>query len=103
MARSHHNHENIDIENAVSQTIYFDKQQLFENNTDNHKMSNTPKPTKEQEHENSFRRKLLREYITSRPEDPDLICPYINLDKYLLSQVITNIKTLGKKWKKNLE
>ena len=65
MARSHHNNKNIDIENAVSQTVYFDEQQLPENDTDNHEMSSTPKPTKEQEHESSFRRKSLKEYITS--------------------------------------
>ena len=73
MAKSHHDNKNIDIESAASRTVRFDKQQLLENDTDNHKMSSTPKPFKEQEHKSSFRRKSLREHITSQPEDPDLV------------------------------
>ena len=66
-------------------------------------MSSTPKSTKKQEHENFFRRKSLREHITSQPEDPDLVCLYIDLNKHLLSQVITSIENLGKELKKNPE
>ena len=73
MARSHHDNENIDIESAASRTVRFDEEQLPENDTDNHEMSSTTKPTKEQEHKSSLRRKLLREHITSQPEDPDLV------------------------------
>ena len=84
MARSYHNHKNININNAASQIVYFDKQQLSENDTNDDKMSSTPKPTKKQEHENSFRRKSLREHITSQLENPDLIRPYTDLDKHPL-------------------
>ena len=103
MTRSHHNNENIDIENAVSRIVRFDKQQLPKNDTDNYEMSSTPKPTKKHEHKSSFKRKLLKEHITSQPEDPDLVYPYKNLEKHLLSRVITSKKTLGKEWEKNLE
>ena len=65
MARSHHDHKNIHIKNAVSQTVCFEEQQLLGNDTDDYEMSSTPKPTKEQEHENSFGRKSLKEHITS--------------------------------------
>ena len=66
-------------------------------------MSKTPKLTKEQEHESSFRRKLLKEYITSQPKDPDLVRPYTDFEEHPLSWVITSKKTLGKEWEKNLE
>ena len=66
-------------------------------------MSSTPKPTKEQEHESSFRRKSLREYITSQPKDPDLIHSYTNLQEHPLSQVITSKEILEKEWEKNRE
>ena len=85
MARSYHDHENIDIENANLQIIRFDKQQLPENDTNNHQISGTPKPIKESEYKNSLRRKLLREHITSQPHNPDLVRLYTNLDKYPLS------------------
>ena len=81
----HHDKKNIDIKNDILQIIYFDKQYLPENNTENHKMSSTFKFIKKKKHENSFRKKLLREYITSQSKDPDLIRPYIDLEKYLLS------------------
>ena len=103
MARSHHNNKNIDIENAVSQTVRFDKQQLPENYINKHEMSGTPKPTKEQEHESSFRRKLLNKHITSQTKDPDLVRLYTDLGEYLLSQVITSKETLEKEWENNLE
>ena len=63
-------------------------------------MSSTLKLTKEQEHKNSFRRKLLKEYITSHLEDPDLVRLYTNLEKYPLSQISTSKETLGKNEKK---
>ena len=66
-------------------------------------MSSTPKLTKEQEHESSFRRKLLKEHITSQPEDPDLVRPYTDLEEHPLSRVITSKETLGKEWEKNPE
>ena len=103
MARSHHDNKNIDIENAVSRTVRFDKQQLPKIDIDDHEMSSTPKPTKEQEHESSFKRKLLKEHITSQPEDPDLIRPYTDLEEHPLSRVITSKETLGKEWEKNPE
>ena len=65
MARSHHDEEIIDIQNGHSRTVHFDEQQLPENDMDDCEMSSTPKPTKEQEQENSSRRKSLREHITS--------------------------------------
>ena len=103
MARFHHNNEKIDIKNAVPQTVCFDKQQLPANDTDNYEMSSTPKPTKEQEHESSFRRKSLKEYITSQQKDLDLVRPYTNLEEHPLSQIITSKKTLRKEWEKNTE
>ena len=103
MARSHHNNKNTNIENSVSQTVRFDKQQLLKNDIDNHEMSSTSKPTKKQEHESFFRRKLLREHITSQLEDPDLVCLYTDLKEHLLSQIITSKETRGKKWEKNPE
>ena len=63
-------------------------------------MSSTPKPTKEQEHKNSFRRQSLRKHITSQPKDQDLVRLYIDLDKHPLSRVIMSIESLRKKWKK---
>ena len=103
MGRSHHDNKNIDIKNAVSQTVRFDEQQLPKNNTDNYEMSSTPKPTKEQEHESSFKRKSLKKHITSQPKDPDLVRPYTDLEEHPLSQVITSKETLGKEWEKNPE
>ena len=41
--------------------------------------------------------------MTSQLKDPDLVCLYISLKKYLFCQLITSKKTLGKEWKKNLE
>ena len=96
MAKSHHNNKNINIENAVSRTVRFDKQQLPENNIDNYKMNSTLKPYKEQEHESSFRRKSLKEHITSQPEDPDLVRPYTDLEEHPFSRVITSKETLKK-------
>ena len=96
MARSHHDNENMIIENAVSRTVRFDEQQLPENDTDNHEISSIPKLTKEQEHESSFRRKSLKEHITSQPEDPDLVRPYTDLEEHPLSRVITSKETLEK-------
>ena len=52
--------------------------------------------TKKQEHKNSFRRKLLREHITSQLEDLDLVRLYTDLEKHLLSRVIMSKKTLEK-------
>lgn len=94
MARSHQNNKNIDIKNAVSQTVCFAEQQLPENNINDHEMSSTLKPTKKQEYESSFRKKLLKKHIISQPEDPDLICLYTNLEEHLLSQGITSKETL---------
>ncbi len=59
-------------------------------------MSSTPKPTKKQEHESSFRKKSLREHITSQPEDPDRVRPYTDLKEHLLNRIITSKETLGK-------
>ena len=96
MARSYYNNKNIDIKNAVLRTVCFDKQQLPENDTDDHKISSTPKPTKEQEYKSFFRRKSLKEHITSQLEDPNLVRPYTDLEEYPLSRVIMSKETLGK-------
>lgn len=103
MAKSHYDNKNIDIENTASETVRFDQQQLPTNDIDNNKMSSIPKPTKKQEHEKSFRKKLLKEHITSQLEDPDLIRPYTNLKEYPLSKIITSIETFEKEQKKNLK
>lgn len=66
-------------------------------------MNSTPKLNKEQEHESLFKKKLLKKYIISQPEDLDLVRPYIDLKKHPLSWVIISKETLGKKWEKNLE
>lgn len=56
------------------------------NDTNNHKISSTPKPIKEQEYKNSFRKKLWSEYIIiSQPKNQDLVYPYIDLEKHLLN------------------
>lgn len=47
MAKSYHNNKNIDINNAASQTVCFDKPQMLKNNIDNHKISSTPNFIKE--------------------------------------------------------
>ena len=103
MARSHHHNKNTNIKNSASQKICFDKQQLLKNDIDNHKISSILKLTKKQDHESSFKRKLLREYIISQLEDPDFVRPYTNFEKHLLSKIITSKKTLGKEWEKNPE
>lgn len=103
MARSYHNNKNIDIGNVAKQRGYFAKQQLPRNDTNNHKISGISKPTKEQEYENSFERKSLRENITSQPKNPDLIYLGTDLKKRPFSQIITCIKILRKKQKKNPE
>ena len=46
MVRSHYNNKNTNIKNSASQKVSFDKQQLLKNDTDNHKISSTPKLTK---------------------------------------------------------
>ena len=56
-------------------------QQLSENDMDDYKMSSNPKPTKEHEQGNSFRRKLLTEYITFQSEDHDFVRLYTDLEK----------------------
>ena len=48
-------------------------------------MSKTPKFIKKQEHKSSYRKKLLRKYITSQLKDPDLVRLYTNLEKYPLN------------------
>ena len=103
MTRSYHKNKNTNIKNSALQKVHFDEQQLLKNNTNNHKMSSTSKPTKEQKHESFFKRKLLREYITSQLKDLDLVRPYIDLKKHPLSQVIMSKETLKKEWEKNPE
>ena len=103
MARSNHANKNIDIENTASQTVRFEEQQLSKNDTNNHEINNTPKSTKKQKHKSSFRRKSLREHITSQLEDPDFVHPYTDLKEYPFSRVITSKETLGKEWEKNRE
>ena len=85
MARSYHNNKNINIKNSALQKVWLDKQQLLENDTNNHEMSSTPKSIKEQEHKSSFKKKLLKKYIFSQLKNPDLIRLYINFQKHLFS------------------
>ena len=46
MTRFYYNNKNTNIENSALLTVYCNKQQLFKNNINNHKMSNIPKLTK---------------------------------------------------------
>ncbi len=98
MARYHHEDKIIDNHNGRSQKVYLDKQQPPDNDMADHEINNTPKPTKEQKQEISWRKKSLREHITSESKNLD---QYADLEEYLFSWAITSIKTLGKEWKKN--
>ena len=93
MARYHHEDKIIHNQNGRPRKVHLDKQQLLDNDMADHKISNTPKPTKEQKQEISSRKKSLREHIISESKDLDL---YTVLIKYLFSRAITSIKTLGK-------
>lgn len=46
MAKSYHNNKNTNIKNSALKKVRFEEQQLLKNDTDNYKISNTPKSTK---------------------------------------------------------
>ncbi len=48
MARYQHEDKIIDNQNGRPQKVHLDKQQLPDNDMADHKINNTPKPTKEQ-------------------------------------------------------
>lgn len=60
--------------------VRFNKQQLLENDINNHKINNTPKSTQKQEHENFFKKMLLKKCITFELKNLDLLCLYTNLE-----------------------
>lgn len=59
-------------------------------------MSNISKLSKKQKYKNFFRTKLLRKYIIFHLKDLNLVYLYSNLEKHLLSQLITSVITLKK-------
>ena len=63
MIRSYHNNKNTDIKNSALHKVCFNKQQLLENNTDNHEMSSTLKFIQKKEYQSSFQKKLLKKHI----------------------------------------
>lgn len=69
----------------------------------NYKINSISKSFKKQKHENSSKRKWLREYITSQLEDHNFVQLFTNFEKHLLRQAIISIEMLKRERKKNPE